>query len=360
MWFLNSLAIDELGLDQNDATRSSNEPIGLERDESGRATGRLFRADEWLRERLPARAAPDLSVASSFLASCGITRLTDATPTNGVAEAELFRAARRSGALPQRLRMMGDLSLSSLAQDDGLEIAEYKILLDEPALPDLDELAASIRTAHRSGRSVAIHAVTRTEIHFALAALEMAGVRAGDRLEHASLAPLEAFRRVQELGLSVVTQPNFISERGDAYSERVATSDLNCLYRVKSWLETGVPLAAGTDAPFGDPDPWQAICAAVTRRTESGIILGPGERVSPETALQLFTDDFLQPAAQASIGLDDRPDARKAGVYTNFAVGDRADFCLLDAPWQEARQALSRKRVAVTICAGRVLWSAGR
>ncbi|MBC8188140.1 MAG: amidohydrolase family protein, partial [Proteobacteria bacterium] len=221
----------------------------------------------------------------------------------------------------------------------------YKIMLDEPALPDFDELVSSIAAAHQSGRCVAFHSVTRTEIHFALATLEAAGVAPGDRLEHASVTPPEAFDLARRLGLTIVTQPNFIAERGDAYHENVESRDLTYLYRVRSWLEAGVSLAAGTDAPFGDPDPWLAMRAAVLRETRTGRCMGEGERVSPESALALFSNGFTHKIAS---NLDAR------GV----AVGQRADLCLLKEPWSKARRTLSSELVAATICDGRLLWNA--
>jgi len=240
---------------------------------------------------------------------------------------------------------MGDLSLTSTDASDMLEIGEYKILLDEPALPEFDELVTRIRDAHDAGRCVALHTVTRTEIHFAIAAVEAAGPRSGDRLEHASIAPPEAVTSIARLGISIVTQPGFVAERGDAYQMEVDGRDLPYLYRVQSWLDADIRLAAGTDAPFGDPDPWRAMQAAVTRATRSGKRLGAGEIVSPENALDLFRDDL---STAPSRGL---PPAR-------LSVGQRADLCLLDTPWHEARQNLSRERVVTTICAGKIIWSA--
>jgi predicted amidohydrolase YtcJ len=339
MWFLNTRAIEALDLESYDA------PPGVERDATGRSTGRLFRADAWLRARLQSSSPPSLAAVGSFLARCGVTRLTDATPTNGNTEAALFRAAQVSGDLPQRLRLMGDLSLSSIDASDMFEIGEHKILLDEPSLPEFDELVARIRDAHRVDRCVAIHTGTRPEIHFAIAAMEAAGTRSGDRLEHASVAPPETLENVARLGISVVTQPGFVAERGDAYRIEVEGRDLSYLYRVQSWLEADIRLAASTDAPFGDPDPWRAIQAAVTRSTRSGEILGEAERVSPETALGLFRDD-LSRATSGEI-----PSAR-------LAVGQRADLCLLDLPWREARRDLSREHVVATVCAGKIIWPA--
>lgn len=340
MWFLNSPAIEALGLEGGPGA-TGVVPDGVERDATGRLTGRLFRSDDWLRERLPNSSAPDLSAAGALLARYGVTRVTDATPSNGRDGVALFRAAQQSGALPQRLRLMGDLSLSGLDAERRLEIAEYKILLDDPRLPDFAAIVASIDEAHRARRGVAIHCVTRTEIHFALGAIEAAGAREGDRLEHASIAPTEAIELAQRLGVSIVTQPNFISERGDAYREDVEDRDRPHLYRVRSWLAAGVPLGAGTDAPFGDPDPWRAMQAAVSRKTRTGATLGPEETVSPETALGLFTGRLISSQAGRL-------------CLSGLAVGKPADVCLLDAPWQAARESLSSERVVATLCEGEI------
>ncbi len=268
--------------------------------------------------------------------------------SNDLAQAERFRAAQRNGDLPQRVRLMGDDSLDLFDSDARLTVDARKFLLDEPALPDLDSLVAEIARTHASGRGCAFHCVTRVELHFALAALEAAGAHALDRIEHASVAPPEAIARVKQLGTRIVTQPNFGFERGDDYLREVEARDQPDLYRVRAWLEAGVPLAAGTDAPYGDPDPWQAMRAAVTRRTRRGALLGQGERVSPEAALALFL-----PGSASSAG---------SGIHSSIsslAVGRPADLCLLDRPWQEAREALSSEGVAATFCAGSVVYLRG-
>lgn len=350
-WFLNSAAIAALGLDETEApaagapaaagavsAAASAAPAaddafaGIERDAAGRATGRLFRADAWLRARLPASAPPDLAVAARQLARLGVTGVTDATATNDLAQAELFRAAQRSGALPQRIELMGDASLAGLAADARLVVGARKFLLDEPSLPDFDALVGEIQAAHRSRRGCAFHCVTRVELHFALAALEAAGASAADRIEHASVAPPEAMEQVARLGIRVVTQPNFAFERGDDYLEEVEPRDRVHLYRVRSWQAAGVPLSAGTDAPYGEPDPWQAMRAAVERRTRGGRGLGTDEAVSPEAARTLFSGGG------------------------RVAPGEVADLCLLDRPWSAARESLSSDGVAATWCTGQLVF----
>jgi predicted amidohydrolase YtcJ len=138
----------------------------------------------------------------------------------------------------------------------------------------------------------------------------------------------------------VVTQPNFVRERGDAYAAHVEAADRPWLYRCRGFLEASVPLGAGTDAPFGDPDPWLAMQAAVDRCTESGLPLGPDERLVPERALALFTSPAESPG--------DAP--RK------IVVGSQADLCLLDRPWSQARERLASDCVAATIRGGSVVW----
>jgi predicted amidohydrolase YtcJ len=94
--------------------------------------------------------------------------------------------------------------------------------------------------------------------------------------------------RLARLGLTVVTQPGFISLRGDDYLREVPPAEQAWLYPCATLARAGAAVAAGTDAPFGPPDPWRCVAAAVTRRTPSGRVLGRSERLSPARALRLF------------------------------------------------------------------------
>lgn len=346
LWMLNTAAIRALDLDAADHP-------SIERDAAGRVTGRLFRADAWLRERLPPAAAPDLSALGRRLARFGVTRVTDCTASNDASALARLTTATASDALPLCVHVMGTLAMDDrIARDPSarVRVDAHKIMLDEPRLPALDALVADIEGAHARGRAVAFHAVTRTELLFALAALEAAGARAGDRVEHASVAPPEAIDRLRTLGVTIVTQPNFVAERGDDYRRDVEPRDQPDLYRLRSWLDAGVMLAAGTDAPYGDPDPWRAMRAAVDRRTASGATLGPGERLTPEEALALFRP-ALRPAHAAATG-----PSRAAEIAPGPEPGDPADLCLLDRPWADARETLSSDAVAATLLAGRPTW----
>ena len=149
--------------------------------------------------------------------------------------------AQRRGDLPQRIHLMGRLTLDEMPAAEDLSIGPVKILFDEADLPPLDEMVETIRDAHRALRAVAIHTVTRGEIFFALAAIEAAGPRDGDRLEHASLAPDEVVERVEAQPITIVTQPNFVRERGDAYRRHVPAHEHADLYRVCDVAEARRP-----------------------------------------------------------------------------------------------------------------------
>ncbi len=335
LWILNSAGVARLGLDRGiDAE-------GVERDAAGRATGRLFRLDTWLREQISEDGAtrPCFAQVGRQLARFGVTGVTDATPRNNRAELAAFVDATEKGELLQHVVVMGELSLPA-SSHRSVERGAVKVWLAESDLPPFDTLCRTIEAAHGQGRPVAVHCVTRAELVLTSAAVAAAGRLAGDRIEHAAVAPPDAMAMLAELGLTVVTQPNFIRERGDRYAVDVEPRDRPWLYRGRGFLDADVPLGGGTDAPFGDPDPWLAMRAAVDRCSAGGVKLGAGEALSPERALALFTSP---------------PDA-PGGPSRRIEVAESADLCLLDRPWSAARQSLASDQVAATLRRGRLIW----
>ena len=326
LWILNSAGLAAIGV-----RAESETPPGVERDAAGRPTGRLFRLDAWLRERMGSSPPPDLTAVGRRLAEFGVTGLTDATVSNGNTELAALVDAVNRRALPQRLVVMGTRELGVPDHPD-IERGAVKIVLAETELPTFDELVAEIASAHAAERPVAIHCVARSELILAAGALAAALVHPGDRIEHAAVAPPESLELVKSLSVTVVTQPNFVRERGDAYRVDVTPRDRSWLYRCRAFLEAGIPVGGGTDAPFGDPDPWAAMRAAVDRRTLGGAELGRDERITPEQALALFTTTAQAPG----------------GAVRRVAAGERADLCLLDRPWADARETLDASHVIAT------------
>lgn len=338
LWVLNTAALARAGLDRRAPPAGSAEPwpVGVELGPDDRPTGRIWGLDAWLRGRVGGDP-PSLAGVSAALAAVGVAGVTDAGAHNGPGELAALAAAREAGELVQAVTAM--TSDPSDAHPDGLAAGPVKLVVAEHALPSPGELAVRIRAAHGHDRPVAVHATDRVAVVLTLAAFADAGARPGDRIEHAAVVDPDAMREIARLGLTVVTQPHFVSENGDRYLAAVEPADRPWLYRGRAFLDAGVPLAAGSDAPVGGHDPWAAMAAAVRRETALGRVLGAGERLTPEQALALFT------------GSADAP----GGPSRRVAPGEPADLCLLDRPWARARAALDEVRVRATVVAGRAV-----
>lgn len=338
MWVLNSPALRQSGV-------AGCDQEGVERDERGEPTGRLLRMDGWLREHLGTARQDDRPAAAfeafaSQSARRGVTGFTDATPGRDQADVDDFAAMSATGVIPQRLVLMAPPGLRGPAE--GLvRLGPRKIILDDTSLPEVASLAGLIAGAHRAGSSVAVHCVTAEQLIVATEALGVAlgagkpGPASADRIEHASVVPPGFARRLAALGVTVVTQPGFIAARGDDYLRDVPAAEREWLYPCASLLRAGVPVAAGTDAPFGPADPWQAVASAVSRRTPSGAVVGPAEAVPALTALRLFTAAPLEPARQRTV-----------------APGQPADLCVLRAPLSAVLARPSAQWVLASVVGG--------
>lgn len=262
-----------------------------------------------------------LSDLSARLAGYGVTAVTDATPDLEAADVGALADAHRRGELLQRVHCLAP---------------GKKILHDDDL--DLDALTAWVRDRHADDVPVALHAVTAPQLVVALSALRTAGRHPGDRIEHAAVVPDESLDDLA--GITVVTQPNFVAERGDQYLTDIPVAEHHELWRLRSLSAAGVAVALSTDAPFGDADPWAVMRAAVRRTTGSGQVLGADERVGARTALTLFLGHLHAPAA-----------------YRTVAAGQPGDLVVLAAPPAEVLDELDAGLVTATIAAGEVIYS---
>lgn len=307
LWVVNSAGLEALGVD-------TSAPPGVERDGGGRPTGRIWREDRWLAQRSgrtsDAAVVDHLAWRSRDAARLGVTGMTDATPSTS--EAARWLADRAAdGTVCQRLHVMTEPSATS-SSGPLVTAGPVKVVLDDPSLPSLGELAETLSAAHRAGRPVAVHCVTVVQAVLTLAALEEAGSVPGDRIEHGAALPVSLLDRIAMFGVTVVTQPAMLAERADRYLAEVDAEDFDDLWRLASLVRAGVPVAAGTDAPYGPADPWRAMADARKRTSPSGVVLGEAERVGAVVALRLF------------MGRADAP-----GRARTVSVGELADVVLL-------------------------------
>jgi predicted amidohydrolase YtcJ len=305
LWVLNSAGLRALDLDASP---------GIERDADGEPTGRLWRMDAWLGARVD-RELPDVAAVGDRLLRLGITGVTDATPDLDDDTCRLLR-----DAFPQHLQLLGD------PNGDG----PCKVVLPDHQLPSYQELLD--RVAAIRPRPVAVHCVTREALVLLLAVLDHVGHVKGDRIEHGSVVP----RELGPLQPYVVTQPGFLTARGDDYLRAVDPRDLPDLYRYRSLLESGTCVVPSSDAPYGPVDPWAVLRAARDRTSACGEVLSPDESVGTATAL----DGLLRPLADPSAP------ARRV------QLGAPADLVLLDAGLAEVLADPDAERVVTTFLAG--------
>lgn len=307
LWIVNSLGAELLAL-------HGPTPPGFERDGRGAPTGRIWREDRWLAQLVPADPAADARELAAFsrqMAAQGVTGFTDATPGQADLDVEAWQQAVDDGTVVQRVHLMAEPG-TGRPDHPLVTLGPVKVLLDDTNLPRLDQLVALVTAAHRRGRPVAVHCVTRVQGALATAAVEEAGARAGDRLEHGAVLGRDLLARLARLGITVVTQPGMLAARGDRYLAEVDAEDLHDLWRLRSLVASGVPVAAGSDAPYGPADPWATVIGAIRRQSPLGRTVGPGEIVSGPVALGLLTGRADHPARQRRI----RP-------------GEPADLCIV-------------------------------
>lgn len=283
--------------------------------------GRLRSADRAWSDALQRRdtALDDLS---NRLSAHGVTGITDATPDLDIGEMVKLDEVHRHGGMRQRLHHLAPGK--RILHDDGL---------------DLDDLTDWVARRHRDGAPVAVHCVTAAQLVITIAALRAAGGHPDDRIEHAAVVPDDCVDDLAALGVTVVTQPNFVAERGEQYLVDVPAEEHHQLWRVASLVAAGVKVALSTDMPFGNGDPWACMRAAVHRRTPTGTVLGETERIDARTALNLFFGTATAPT-----------------VLRTVAPGQPGDLCVLAVPPETLFSELDGEAVAATVIAGEIAY----
>ncbi|SEH52075.1 Predicted amidohydrolase YtcJ [Mycolicibacterium rutilum] len=299
LWTLNTAGLERVGL-------------------ADHPDGRLRSADDDWSNTL-SRNDSGLSEISARLCAFGVTGVTDATPDLDAAGTTGLREAHD---LRQRVHVL----------------APGKRILHDTDL-DLDALTAWIAARHAQGVPVALHCVTAAQLVVTLSALQNTGRHPGDRIEHAAVVPDDSVAALADSRVTVVTQPNFVAERGDQYFDDVPAAEHHELWRVASLVRAGVPVALSTDSPFGDGDPWRAMRAAVHRTSANGHLLGADERVAPLAALEMFFGSADHPAQ-----------ARRV------RSGEPGDLVVLAGPPAEVLDVLDSSMVDTTIVAGRMVY----
>jgi predicted amidohydrolase YtcJ len=111
------------------------------------------------------------------------------------------------------------------------------------------------------------------------------------RIEHAQILAEADIARFARLGVIPSMQPTHCTSDMRWAEARLGSDRLAGAYAWRSLLATGSPIAAGSDFPVEDANPFHGIYAAVTRRPLSGDDphWQPGQRMTRAEAVRAFT-----------------------------------------------------------------------
>jgi predicted amidohydrolase YtcJ len=294
----------------------------------------------------------------------GVTSFHDAGAGNTLEDFDVFRRLYEDGVLVSRATVMIgsealphviEAGLLPFAGDEHVRLGSVKIMLHESRgeiTPPPEKVAEMVNMAHRQGFQVAIHAVEEGPICIALEAIARAQanfprIDHRHRIEHCLLCPPPLVDALVETGSVVVTQPGFLHVYGEKYKADITPDLHGWLYRTKSLLECGVPVAGSSDCPVSPVAPLAGISAAMTRRSRDGIVLNKDESLSLFAALSLFT------SVGAWVGFEE-------GQKGRIVPGMMADLIILDGDITEiASTEIDAMQVRTTIIDGKVVWGAG-
>jgi len=362
---LNSKALTLAGI-----TRETEEPPGghIDRElDTGEPSGLMIDMLGFIREEvMPSISESELekgiTLASDHYLSNGITSLQDATVVNDYARWQKYSRFKEKRLLKSRLYYMPgvdylhefiDAGVSFCSGDSQLKIGHVKITPSEtrekeihPSQPELNNMVLDI---HRTGFRAAIHATRYETVEAAVNAIEYAlgeipQPEHRHRIEHCSECPPHLLDRIKRLGIMVVTQPPFVYYSGERYLAVVPSDRQPWLYRIRSLMEAGIPVAGSSDSPIVDDNPLVGMYTSVNRLAATGQAVLPEERISVIQALEMYTRN----AAYATF------DEKEKGT---IAKGKLADLVLLsDDPTAVSPEHIKDIKVEMTIIGGKVVW----
>jgi predicted amidohydrolase YtcJ len=384
-YILNSAALTKWGIDEK-----ARGPEGgrLTRYADGRLNGELVDTARAM-VKLPAPPAQTLEqrIAARVadyktLHAAGLTTVRH--PGIGVEEYRLIEAMQRQGVLTMRinalLRPAGDaaamakaLDASALHQDDGdahLRIGGIKLAVDggfegalmrEPYEEPWGEhgtfrglqtvergtFIEVVRMLNQRGWRVATHAVGDAAIDLVLDAYEQAhrDKPIDERrwsIEHAFIGRPDHLPRIKVLGLAMAVQdhlylagPSLVRYWG---AERAALTT-----PVRRYLDAGLPVSSGTDAPVVPYPPLWTLYHFITRDTITGGVLGADQRVTRQEALRMAT------VGNAWLMMEERDKG-------SIEVGKLADLVVLSAdPLTASETDVRDATVLMTIVGGKAV-----
>ena len=193
------------------------------------------------------------------------------------------------------------------------------------AIHSIEGLTELVKKARAHDMPVAIHVIGDLALEYAIEAIEQYPAPYGlrDRLIHTQVVREDLLKRLQQLSVVLDIQPRFVASDFPWVMERLGEKRMGLSFAWKTLLDSGVPIAGGSDAPIEPVNPLLGIHAAVTRKR-------PDENHSgyyPEQKLSMFESVCLFTKGSAfAIGRECERGLIKENFDADFTVLDRDIF----------------------------------
>jgi len=207
-----------------------------------------------------------------------------------------------------------------------------------------------VRLLNQRGWRVATHAVGDAAIDLVLDAYEAANTEKSitDRrwsIEHAFIGRPDHLPRIKALGVALALQDHLYLA-GPSLVRYWGSARASLTTPVRTYLDAGLPVSSGTDAPVVPYPPLWTLYHFVTRDTISGGVLGADQRVTRSEALRMAT------LGNAWLMMEDHEKG-------TIEPGKLADLVVLsDDPLTCPEPRLRDAEVLMTIVGGRIVYEA--
>ena len=214
-----------------------------------------------------------------------------------------------------------------------------------------DDLTTMVKSLHREGYQIAIHAngdaAIDDVIHaFREAQQEYPRPDARHRIEHCQMVRMDQLDAIAELGLSPSFFVGHVFYWGDRHRDIFMGPERAAgISALRSAVDRGIRFTVHDDTPVTPVNPLQLVWVSVNRLTKSDQVLGSEERVTPMEALRAITID----AAWQNF---------EEGIKGSIEPGKLADLVILsDNPVTVEPETIRDIQVLETIVGGHTVYS---
>jgi predicted amidohydrolase YtcJ len=209
-----------------------------------------------------------------------------------------------------------------------------------------------VKRARQAGFQVSTHAIGDAANRLALDVYERVLREMPDavhryRIEHAQVVALEDIPRFAKLGVLPSMQTVHATSDKNMAEKRVGPERMKGAYAWRKFLDTGMVIPNGTDAPVEQINPFHGLFAAVTRQSRDGQPPGgwyPEEKMTREEALESYTIW----AAYAAF---------EENLKGSIEAGKLADFIVIDRDYMTCGESeIKDIRVLLTVIGGRTVY----